>query len=189
MRFGQPDGAAADLSRQRLFTERTVRLSDDWAGLLAPGSNQSLHLPTAGLFVSIVFRATRELHAVASAEFVPGYSGGTATELHRFPYSPPGTPSPERHPCRLLMLPIALRMSTGGAEDRGKGNRGFGEFDSILGFRVDEAGEIAVVPQHLLEFCQGPGEQHARGTVRPPELIGDFLRRQALNVAESQGCL
>ena len=33
------------------------------------------------------------------AAFVPGYSGGTATDSHRFPYSPLETPSLERHPC------------------------------------------------------------------------------------------
>jgi len=38
------------------------------------------------------------------AAFVPGYSGGTATELHRFPYSSPRTPSPGRHPCRPLIV-------------------------------------------------------------------------------------
>jgi hypothetical protein len=31
----------------------------------------------------------RELHAVAVADFVPGYSGGTATDSHRLPYSSP----------------------------------------------------------------------------------------------------
>ena len=30
-----------------------------------------------------------ELHAVAIAKFVPGYSGGTATDSHRLPYSSP----------------------------------------------------------------------------------------------------
>jgi hypothetical protein len=34
------------------------------------------------------------------AAFVPGYSGGTATDLHRFPYSSLQTPSRERHPRR-----------------------------------------------------------------------------------------
>src|ERR1700722_8824118 len=62
----------------------------------------------------------RHIRSGLIAAFVPGYSGGTATELHRFPYSPPGTPSPERHPCRLLMLAIALRMSTALGEGRGK---------------------------------------------------------------------
>ena len=31
------------------FPRRNVRMSDDWAGLLASGSNYCLHLPTAGL--------------------------------------------------------------------------------------------------------------------------------------------
>src|SRR5439155_6850533 len=54
------------------------------AGLLASGSTYWPRLPA--------------LSAVALTAFVPGYSGGTATELHRFPYSfahgnkPRGTP-------------------------------------------------------------------------------------------------
>jgi len=40
---------------------------------------------------------------VGFAEAVPGYSGGTATELHRFPYSFPrqqtgGTPKSRKQP-------------------------------------------------------------------------------------------
>jgi len=40
--------------------------------------------------------------SVACAAFVPGYSGGTATDLHRLPYSLEAT-RPE-HPCRLGIL-------------------------------------------------------------------------------------
>ena len=34
------------------------------------------------------------------AAFVPGYSGGTATDLHRIPYSSTKATSLGRHPCR-----------------------------------------------------------------------------------------
>src|SRR5262249_4035283 len=68
------------------FPRRTVRLSDDWAGLLASGSNYLCTLPRPG---SSGAEASRELPAVAFAEFVPGYSGGTATDSHRLPYSSP----------------------------------------------------------------------------------------------------
>jgi hypothetical protein len=64
-------------------------MSDNWAGLLASGSNYALHLPAAGLGGKIEFRLPDKLPAVAFAEFVPGYSGGTATDSHRLPYSSP----------------------------------------------------------------------------------------------------
>ena len=56
------------------------------------------------------------------AAFVPGYSGGTATDLHRFPYSSSATTSRERHlaskglnltrPRRLSIRQIAAFGST-----------------------------------------------------------------------------
>jgi len=63
------------------------------AGLLAPGSSYWPRLPA--VIVGISLRemkphAEREDYdevAVARAAVVPGYSGGTATDLHRFPYS------------------------------------------------------------------------------------------------------
>jgi hypothetical protein len=64
-------------------------MSDDWAGLLASGSNYSLHLPAAGLEGKTDIGLPAKLPAVAFAEFVPGYSGGTATDSHRLPYSSP----------------------------------------------------------------------------------------------------
>lgn len=54
---------------------RFRRLSDIWAGLLASGSTDSPRLPVS-------------LTQWQSAAFVPGYSGGTATDSHRLPYSP-----------------------------------------------------------------------------------------------------
>jgi len=51
--------------------------------------------------------------AVVMAAFVPGYSGGTATDLHRFPYSSPATTSRERHPVsKEANLARSLEMST-----------------------------------------------------------------------------
>ena len=43
------------------------------SGFLAPGSIYSLRLPT-------------KQNAVASTGFVPGYSGGSATDSNRLPY-------------------------------------------------------------------------------------------------------
>jgi hypothetical protein len=50
---------------------------------------------------------------VLFAAFVPGYSGGTATDLHRFPYSFRRATSPAKHPVsmgRNLADPSALSM-------------------------------------------------------------------------------
>ena len=44
------------------------------------------------------------------AAFVPGYSGGTATDSHRLPYSPEAT-RPE-HPCRPGMVSLIARIAT-----------------------------------------------------------------------------
>ncbi len=118
VRNGLPAGSAADLSRQRLFPERAVRLFDVWAGLLAPGSNQTLHLPTAGLFMPIVFRPTLELHAVAIAKFVPGYSGGTATDSHRLPYS-----SPRQQAVRDTQVCVRSRHARDGFEQHHRNAR------------------------------------------------------------------
>jgi len=52
-----------------------------WAGLLASGSSDRLRLPAS------------ILPAVARAAVIPGYSGGTATDLHRFPYSSTALPA------------------------------------------------------------------------------------------------
>jgi len=65
----------------RVVIESSPRRADSshnrpWAGLLASGSFSGLLLPTGSS------------PAVALAAFVPGYSGGTAADLHRFPYFP-----------------------------------------------------------------------------------------------------
>lgn len=48
--------------------------------------------------------------SVAIAAFVPGYSGGTATDSHRLPYSPEATRF--GHPCRRGMLPPTVVFAT-----------------------------------------------------------------------------
>jgi hypothetical protein len=68
---GQSPGGA---SFSDLGLEGSDDLIDVWAGLLASGSFDSPRLPV--------------LSTVAVAAFVPGYSGGTATDSHRLPYSP-----------------------------------------------------------------------------------------------------
>ncbi len=77
-------GAAQERS---VFVPRKTRMRyDEWAGLLASGSAYSPHLPAR-----LARDAGRDLRrAVVFAAFVPGYSGGTATDLHRLPYSSPG---------------------------------------------------------------------------------------------------
>ena len=82
-------------SLQRLFPERAVcTKNDDWAGLLASGSNCWLPLPAIA-----PIQSARQ-SAVVVVTFVPGYSGGTATDLHRFPYSSPESTRFWRHPSR-----------------------------------------------------------------------------------------
>ena len=82
-------GAAADVSRQRLFLEEPF---------VSPTTGQVFWLPDLTTFCTFPRQVSRrkarlgrplELHAVAFADFVPGYSGGTATDLHRLPYSSP----------------------------------------------------------------------------------------------------
>lgn len=65
-----------------------------WAGLLAPGFTYSLRLPA-------------DQPAVALVAFVSGYSGGTAADLHRFPYSPDD--AVVRHPSRQFNLSTGAR--------------------------------------------------------------------------------
>lgn len=61
------------------FHERSLRQSaTQQAGLLASGSVYWPRLPARCPIGSV---------AVAIAAVVPGYSGGTAADLHRFPYS------------------------------------------------------------------------------------------------------
>ena len=97
-RIHRSAGAAADLSRQRLFLEEPF---------VSPTTGQVFWLPDLTTFCTFPRQVSRvkakvgrpgELHAVAFADFVPGYSGGTATDLHRLPYSSPPAPSRERHP-------------------------------------------------------------------------------------------
>ena len=87
MRIHRSAGAAADPSRQRLFLEEPF---------VSPTTGQVFWLPDLTTFCTFPRQVSRvkakvgrpgELHAVAFADFVPGYSGGTATDLHRFPYS------------------------------------------------------------------------------------------------------
>jgi len=82
-------GAAADLSRRRLFLEEPF---------VKPTTGQVFWLPDLTTFCTfprqVLNRAAKygspgKLHAVAVADFVPGYSGGTATDSHRLPYSSP----------------------------------------------------------------------------------------------------
>jgi hypothetical protein len=42
---------------------------------------------SSGFRIVLLAAPSRDSVAVAYAAFVPGYSGGTATDLHRFPYS------------------------------------------------------------------------------------------------------
>jgi hypothetical protein len=67
-----------------VFVPRKTRMrNDEWAGLLASGSAYLPHLPVPQCREA--FREMTEQWLIAA--FVPGYSGGTATDLHRFPYS------------------------------------------------------------------------------------------------------
>ena len=84
-------GATGKPSCNVFVRERAVRKTDGKAGLLASGSFYWLHLPAAPAPVR------GRLPAVVFAAFVPGYSGGTATDLHRFPYSSSAATSRERH--------------------------------------------------------------------------------------------
>ena len=101
-------GRAEESTENVLFPRRTVR-NGVWAGLLTSGSIYSLHLPVPELTAEIQ-------HSVAQwfkAAFVLGYSGGTATDLHRFPYSSPTTTSVgnTQHTWQR-MLPQRTRMSS-----------------------------------------------------------------------------
>ena len=98
MCIGRSAGAAADLSRRRLFLEEPF---------VKPTTGQVFWLPDLTTFCTfprqVLNRAAKygspgKLHAVAVADFVPGYSGGTATDSHRLPYSSPPATSRERHP-------------------------------------------------------------------------------------------
>jgi hypothetical protein len=68
--------AAAPSSRIRLAMV-------PWAGLLAPGSSYSPRLPDPSTGSGLVL----SLHLISDliAAFVPGHSGGSATDLHRLP--------------------------------------------------------------------------------------------------------
>jgi hypothetical protein len=89
LRIHQSAGAAADRSRQRLFLEEPF---------VSPTTGQVFWLPDLTTFCTFPRQVSQskaslghpgELHAVAVADFVPGYSGGTATDSHRLPYSSP----------------------------------------------------------------------------------------------------
>ena len=66
---------------------------------------------SSGFRIGLLAAPSRTSSSVASAAFVPGYSGGTATDSHRLPYSPEAT-RPE-HPCRTASyrLPMTLQPS------------------------------------------------------------------------------
>lgn len=66
------------------------------AGLLASGS---IYRPLLPMPIDVLgpLRPRSQSVTVDDAAFVPGYSGGTATELHRLPYSPGWRQAPE-HP-------------------------------------------------------------------------------------------
>ena len=64
-------GAAAGLSPQRLFPERTVRISDDWAGLLASGSNYLCTFPRQISWRSVLWDQAGELPAVVFRRIRP----------------------------------------------------------------------------------------------------------------------
>lgn len=52
-------------------------------------SRQSVSGRSSGFRIVRLTAPSRAIHStVALAAFVPGYSGGTATESHRLPYSP-----------------------------------------------------------------------------------------------------
>src|SRR5262249_8486811 len=80
--------AAADLSRQRLFHEESF---------VCPTTGQVFWLPDPTTDCTFPRQALPgrtsvppiKLRAVVIAAFVPGYSGGTATDSHRLPYSSP----------------------------------------------------------------------------------------------------
>lgn len=87
-----PEAVAQDRWKAATFLPRepSPQNTTTEAGLLAPGSSYWPRLPT--------LRTTRAPFEVAAewpslvvqwpcAAVVPGYSGGTATDLHRFPYS------------------------------------------------------------------------------------------------------
>ena len=57
------------------FLESSTNRNQLWAGLLASGSTSRRPFPQHILLQWVC------------TTFVPGYSGGTATDLHRFPYS------------------------------------------------------------------------------------------------------
>jgi hypothetical protein len=87
----------------------------------------ALHLPAADLALALLFGPTRTRPVSclqwSIAEFVPGYSGGTATDSHRLPYSSPAAPSHRRHPglrsktaheppSNTIILTFRVRIST-----------------------------------------------------------------------------
>ena len=73
------------------FPRRPTVKTDIQAGLPASGSYYRLRLPVVRL------ASVSQWHRAA---FVPGYGGGTATDLHRLPYSSANATSDGGHPSR-----------------------------------------------------------------------------------------
>ncbi len=152
-------------SGRKLFTNQSE------AGLLTSGSS----LPAAPSHVS----------AVACAAFVPGYSGGTATDSHRLPYSLVETHSPPA-PTSRLILPGPPRLSTCPAVYfwRGCAKDATGRHweQSTLQVSLDDPGGdvLTIFPgvfqapgdacsENHTVITAGPGNvrDHGRSTVRP----------------------
>jgi hypothetical protein len=85
----------------RLFLERD--------GLQKPTPGQVFWLPVRPTYCAFPWKTFPQWHVAA---FVSGYSGGTATELHRFPYSLAKATRQDKHPCRTVMVTTATGLST-----------------------------------------------------------------------------
>jgi hypothetical protein len=125
---GRRAAATGGMSReQRLFCERAVCEADDRAGLLASGSHYWLRLPMLLASRSALAPRPVKEHSGSYAAFVPGNSGGTATDLHRFPYSSPAATSRERHPASWAECSEAARIVNRLAKQDRSRKRGKGE--------------------------------------------------------------
>jgi hypothetical protein len=80
--------AAADFSRQRLFHEETFVCPTTGQVFWLPDPTTDCTFPRQALSSRTSVPPVK-LRAVVIAAFVPGYSGGTATDSHRLPYSSP----------------------------------------------------------------------------------------------------
>lgn len=84
--------AHPEAMRQRLFREESFAKTDSGQVFWLPDLTSDCTFPRH----SAVFQ--QPPLAVAFAAFVPGYSGGTATDSHRLPYSSRRRQAPG-HPC------------------------------------------------------------------------------------------